>query len=80
MHDSAYAKGFSEASKWDMLRMLKEWTEETFPGYTIAASVELSYDEAKEMSKKIAGMEFGIYVRIKSVINTVGNGSEQKLL
>lgn len=60
-------------SKMRVLRLLEEWVEETYPDMYMATSVELSADEVREMSKKIAGIQFGIYVKVGTKKVGIGN-------
>lgn len=64
VYDIAQIQGATEESKWQVMKVLEEWIEESYPGYRMVASIELSYAEAKAAQNHYPGIEWGIYIKI----------------
>ena len=72
MYDMAAQKGYSEESKMQVLCLLEQFIEEAYPTMVMAASVELSNEEAIAMQYKVTGIIFGVYVKLSPKNNAEG--------
>lgn len=81
MYDIAQIQGATEASKWQVMKVLEEWVEETYPDYRMVASIELSAKEAQEAQRRYPGIGWGIYVKIAPLQTRLSNnGPDSHLL
>jgi len=67
MYDVALLHQASPESKWKVMHLLEEWVQESYPGWAMVSSVELSLEEAREAERLVEGITFGIYVKIAPI-------------